>query len=817
MKTQFIPIDYDYFDFEGKNFIKIYGRDQKGKRLCIIDSCDVFFWAILKDNLPEKKVKKLIPKIQKIKVENGGRTTSVKKIEIHNKNFLDKPVKALKIFADNYKDLHSIAHHLGVDEIVKRRGYDLGYINHYIMQKQIKPLHWYEIEGEILDGTNEFGGIEKTTQVDLIIKLNSHKEIKYENFEPKILCFDLETDSIKIGQGQILMVSLVGKNFRKVITHKHTKEKPNYVEYVQDEKELIKKFIEEVKKFSPDFLIGYFSDGFDIPFLRARAQKNKIRLDLGIDGSQPTLSRGATTTAKNKGIAHIDLLKFIRVAYGQYMQSETFSLNEVAKEFLGNTKKDFELKHSTKIKEDEWEKYFEYNLHDSVLVYDLFEKFWPDILVFSKTTHQPPAEITRAGLSKYTESYILNNLEKYNEIPEKRPTHEELASRRGEGPVEGAFVLEPKPGLYDKIAMFDFTSMHTSIIISMNLSKGTLLEKPTKNSNSIETRRGKFYFTKKPGFVPRVLNEIFELRKKAKAEYKKDPNPITRARSNAFKVLSASVHGYIAFFGARYYSKEASASILAYVRKFNKDTIKKIEKKGYNVLYGDTDSIAFQRGNSSKEKIKELLKELNSKLPGIMELELEGFFKRGIWVTTRAGKTGAKKKYALLGEDDKLKIRGFETVRRDWCKLARDLQNNVIKLILEDGNEKRAVEYVKKIIKKIKNKEIDKSELTIKTQLKKPISEYKAISPHVIAAQKMKDKKIPIGPGTLIKYYISQTAQKKKLVREKVKLPDESGDYDTEYYLERQILPSVENIFQVFEIKTKELIDGKKQMTLGDY
>src|SRR3989344_9509968 len=99
-----------------------------------------------------------------------------------------------------------------------------------------------------------------------------------------------------------------------------------------------------------------------------------------------------------------------------------------------------------------------------------------------------------------------------------------------------------------------------------------------------------------------------------------------------------------------------------------------------------------------------MLESLNSHLPGIMELELEEFFKRGLWVTTRAGKIGAKKKYALISEDKKLKIRGFETVRRDWCTLARETQNKVIRLILESGNEKKAIEYVKEVIAKVKKR-----------------------------------------------------------------------------------------------------------------
>ncbi|GBE19730.1 DNA polymerase II [archaeon BMS3Abin17] len=817
MKTDFIPIDYDYFDWHGRNYAKITGRNSSGKRICVIDTCPVYLWAILKDKLSKDKINKLIKKIEKIELDTKGRKTRVEKVEIHDKNFLGKPVKALKVFATNYKDLHDVADKLGLPEIEKRRGYDLGYITHYIIEKKITPLHWYEIEGEVLNNSEEFGGIDAVLDVDLCIKLDKVKEINDKKFTPKILAYDIETDEIQIGKGEILMISLVSDGFKKVITWKTAHKKQDYVEYVKDEAELLEKFTEYVKKVSPDFLVGYFSDGFDLPYLKARAEKHNVKLSLGLDGSQPRFSRGMSITGKIKGIVHIDLLKFIRTAYAQYMTSETLSLNEVAKEFLGDTKKDFKLEHSSKISGTDWEKYYEYNLHDSVLTLNLFEKFWPDLSEFVKTTNEPVFEISRAGLSKYTESYILHNLEKYNEIPEKRPGYEEISKRKHSGGVEGAFVLEPKPGLYENIAIFDFTSMHTSIIISHNISRSTLLEKPSKNAVSIKTDKGTFYFKKEKGFFPLMLREIFELRKKFKKQYQKNPNPITKARSNAFKVLSASAHGYIGFFGGRYYSIEASASILAFVRKFNKETIKKVEDSGHKVIYADTDSVALLMNNKSESEIKKLLTKLNSELPGVMELELEDFYKRGLWVTTRAGTTGAKKKYALIDKKGKTKIRGFETVRRDWCKLARDMQNKVIRQILKDGNEKQALKYVKEIIKELKERKISKEDLVIRTQLKKPLSEYKATTPHVIAARKMIEKKIPIGQGNLIEYYVAETRDKKKLVRDKVKLLDEKGEYNKKYYLERQILPAVENIFQVFNINVQEIIEGKKQMTLGDF
>ena len=112
---------------------------------------------------------------------------------------------------------------------------------------------------------------------------------------------------------------------------------------------------------------------------------------------------------------------------------------------------------------------------------------------------------------------------------------------------------------------------------------------------------------------------------------------------------------------------------------------------------------------------------------------------------------------------------------------------------------------MKDTVKKLKERKILKEKLIIKTVLQKPLSEYKTIAPHVIAARKMQETGIPISQGHLVEYYIAETRdKKKKLVRERVKLPDEKGEYDISYYLERQILPAVENIFQVFGIETTE-------------
>ena len=825
METTFIPLDYGSFDWQGRNYVKITGRDDKGKRVCVIDSFKPYLWAILKEGTSEKKINELRKKIEKIKIEGNLRTTKVEKTELCEKNFLGKPVKAVKISITNYKDAHPVADRLDFPEIEARREYDLNIITKYITEKQVKPLQWHKVSGEILNNSSEFGGIDSVMDVDLCIRAESIEKIdeaesaknKNIKFEPKILAFDIEADELEIGQGEILMISLVGKNLRKVLTWKKCQHNLGYVECFEDEADMLEAFVKYAKAENPDVLVGYFSDGFDLPYLKARAEKNRVKLALGIDNSQPSFARGRIPSAIISGIVHVDLFRFIGTAYSQYLQSETLGLNEVASELLGEGKKEFEHKNSKQMKQDEWQAYFEYNLQDSVLTYKLAEKIWPDISEFSRIIQEPLFEIARDSMSQMVENYILHNLNKFNEIAEKRPLHNEIEERRSREKYEGAFVFQPRAALYENLAVFDFTSYWPSIIVTYNLSMSNFLKSKEKDALEISLDNKKFYFSKKPAFFPLMLKEIIELRKKYKQEYKKDKNALTFARSNAYKLLANASYGYQGFFGARYYCPEASAATTAISRDFIKRIIETINKEGYEVIYSDTDSIALKLNKHTKQETLKFLEKLNSELPGIMELELEDFYKRGLWVAKRTGEFGAKKKYALINHEGKVKIRGFETVRRDWCTLARELQNKILQKILKDGNEKSALEIIKNAIKEIKERKIGKSDIMIRTQLKKPLSEYKAITPHVIAAQKMKEKGLPVDMGMVVEYFIAETREKKALVREKVKLPDEKGEYNIKYYLEHQIIPAVENIFEVFSINIKEIAEGKRQKKLGDF
>ena len=91
------------------------------------------------------------------------------------------------------------------------------------------------------------------------------------------------------------------------------------------------------------------------------------------------------------------------------------------------------------------------------------------------------------------------------------------------------------------------------------------------------------------------------------------------------------------------------------------------------------------------------------------------------------------------------------------------------------------------------------------------------MSPHVAIAKKMKEQNLPVNIGMLIEYFISESNDKKALVRERAKMADEKGKYDINYYIKNQILPAVENILEVFKINIQEILEGKKQTCLKDF
>ena len=126
-----------------------------------------------------------------------------------------------------------------------------------------------------------------------------------------------------------------------------------------------------------------------------------------------------------------------------------------------------------------------------------------------------------------------------------------------------------------------------------------------------------------------------------------------------------------------------------------------------------------------EKQVTELLSSINQNLPQDMELELEGYYDRGFFVT--------KKRYAVIC-DGVITVKGLELVRRDWAAVAKNTQHEVLEAILKDASPNKAKKIVKNVIKRLNNGEVELEDLVIHTKLTKKPENYKQIAPHVIAA-----------------------------------------------------------------------------------
>ena len=211
-----------------------------------------------------------------------------------------------------------------------------------------------------------------------------------------------------------------------------------------------------------------------------------------------------------------------------------------------------------------------------------------------------------------------------------------------------------------------------------------------------------------------------------------------------------------------------------------------------------------------KSQAQKFLKYLNSTLPESMELEYEGFYRRGFFVS--------KKRYAVI-EDGEIIAKGLELVRRDWAPIVKNTQKAVLMAILEEGNSDKAINEVKKVLKKIKNGEVDKKEMIIHTQITKPLDQYKQVGPHVVAAKKIEEHGIRVTRGTIIQYIIVKG--KGSISQRAVPYEYSEGyEYDKDYYIHNQLIPAIERIMYSFGYTKKDLEDmarGEVQQSLDAF
>ncbi|MBM3309026.1 MAG: DNA polymerase [Candidatus Altiarchaeales archaeon] len=641
-----------------------------------------------------------------------------------------------------------------------------------------------------------------------------------ENIGLTIASLDIECLSeggaMDADKNPIIMVSYAdNKGLNRVWTCKKTAFKAEWLEVLEGEKTMIEKLVQTIGERNIDLIVSYNGDNFDFPYIEDRAKKFGVKVDVGIDGEEvKTERRGMNMGARVKGRPHVDLYPVCR----QTFNLPRYQLEDVYLHIFKEEKRDIDTGKMREYWDDEkkFPELAEYSLSDAVSTLKIAERVLPLQYELCRVIREPIYENSRMSSSQRVERLLMNKAFEKNVVVPNRPSDDESGERYQE-PFEGAYVLEPLKGIHDNIVLFDFRSLYPSIIISHNVDPSTIDCKCCKKEEAHIAPNNHYFCKKKKGFIPGVLEWLVKKRGEMKDEFKKEADSqkkaILNVKQQALKLLGNSMYGYYAFVRARWYSRDCAEAIAAWGREYIQKTIDEARKTGFEVVYGDTDSIFITKpGEQDKKKIesdaKEFVRKVNEKLPEAMELEFEGFYPRGIFIT--------KKRYALTDEKGLLTVKGLETKRRDWAEIAKDTQNKVLHAILHDRNPEKAAEIVKQVVKDIKEGRVKLKDLAIYTQMTRGMGEYLVDGPHIQAAKKAMKQGMNFKQGSIITYVITKKGDS---ISDQAKVIDfvEEGDYDADYYIGHQVIPAVLRILEALGYSEQELRGLGKQMSLEDW
>ena len=512
------------------------------------------------------------------------------------------------------------------------------------------------------------------------------------------------------------------------------------IQYCADERALLSAFLVWVEQSDPDVLIGWNVVAFDLAFLVKRAKELNLPFTLGRDRSRcdviPPMSARQSHIPRLQGRVILDGIQLMRLGTWGL---ESYSLENVAQVLLGKgkliqTPENRMAEINRQYREDQ-EALARYNLEDCRLVYEIFEK--ADLMNFAierSTLTGLPLDKQGGSVAAFDFLYLPRlHREGYVGYDTGAVTDPVMSP--------GGYVMDSKPGLYENVLVLDFKSLYPSIIRTFYIDP---LGLAVDDGEQVEGFIGAT-FSREHSILPGLIESLWAARDGAK----RDKNA---ALSYAIKIIMNSFYGVLGSSGCRFYDPKLATSITKRGHELITRSRDFIESKGYDVIYGDTDSVFVLVGDGAQDEAKSigagLARDLNawwaenlraeSNLESHLEIEFETHYARFFMPTIRGSQLGSKKRYAGLirfadGRSE-VQFKGMESVRTDWTPLARKFQQELYRRVF--FNE-AYIDYVKEIADDLLAGKLD-AQLIYRKRLRQKIEDYtKNIPPHAQAAKKL--------------------------------------------------------------------------------
>ncbi|SEO38917.1 DNA polymerase I [Halogranum amylolyticum] len=477
------------------------------------------------------------------------------------------------------------------------------------------------------------------------------------------------------------------------------------------EDEMLDAFIAYVEETDPDVLSGWNFEDFDAPYFLDRLDVLNPTSDY--DLSAERLSRVDEVWRSGwggpdiKGRVVFDLLYAYKRT--QFTELESYRLDAVGELELDVGKERYSGDIGDLWEQDP-ERLLEYNLRDVELCVEIDRKqqvvpFWDEVRTFVGCLLEDAPTPGDA-----VDIYVLHKVHGNFALPSKGQAESE--------DYEGGAVFDPITGVKENVTVLDLKSLYPMCMVTTNASPETKVDPETYDGETFRAPNGTHFRKEPDGIIRSMVDELLTEREEKKA-LRNEHDPSSAAyeqfdrQQSAVKVIMNSLYGVLGWDRFRLYDKEMGAAVTATGREVINFTEKAANEIGYEVAYGDTDSVMLELGEGvSKEQAIEQSFEIEEHINAAyddfareelgadehrFQIEFEKLYRRFF-------QAGKKKRYAghivwKEGKDvDDVDITGFEYKRSDIAPITKEVQKDVLEMIVHGEDTDVVKDYVHDVI-----------------------------------------------------------------------------------------------------------------------
>ncbi|MDQ3847624.1 MAG: hypothetical protein M3261_01560, partial [Thermoproteota archaeon] len=378
----------------------------------------------------------------------------------------------------------------------------------------------------------------------------------------------------------------------------------------------------------------------------------------------------------------------------------------------------------------------------------------------------------------------------------------------------GGLIMEPRVGVYEKVAEFDFVSLYPSIIAKLNVGADTINCNCCPGSKNIVPELGYRICEKRKGLVAESLEVPLQNRKDYKLLRKLATDDkswaIIDSRQSILRTIGHVSFGYQGHAHSHFGLIDGHIAICAWARFIANKARKTAEDLEYDVLHLIIDSLfvsknALDEASSSSSyrhpnhqqylKLKEEIEKATK-----FEISYEGEYK---WIAFLSNKgspmVGVPNRYFGCYQDGTIKDRGIETRRHDTPAYFSRFQREILEIMAQGNNIKEVrarMPEVNDIFQKYKQQllegKVSLVDLIFTRMLSKDANAYTVNTAETGAIHQLQDEGKSMRAGQILQYVITDYYRKNSTKRTvPVALINQKTTYDSKRYT--QLLATVCN------------------------